>query len=177
MVAKCWLLPVFREITTTHTRMRLYHECVRHLVIWSTTNRWRSRIVFGDPRFAYRQLTFFMVNLSPSRQIPLRLLTRLSKSFTTRRSSVILPPEAIRSDFLVHHYIISSSSLVRVKNVHFSTSSTPALGPTQSTERGLFHRVLSGRGVKLTTHLQLVSRSRKHGSIHPFPYTPSWRSA
>jgi hypothetical protein len=26
----------------------------------------------------------------------------------------------------------------------------------------------SGRGVKMTTHLQLVPRSRKRGSIHPF---------
>jgi hypothetical protein len=31
--------------------------------------------------------------------------------------------------------------------------------------------------VKLTTHLQLVPRSRKCGSIHPLPYTSSWRSA
>jgi hypothetical protein len=28
----------------------------------------------------------------------------------------------------------------------------------------------SGRGVKLTTHLQLVSRSRKYGAIHPLPH-------
>jgi hypothetical protein len=34
-----------------------------------------------------------------------------------------------------------------------------------------------GRVVKLTTHLQLVQRSRKHGSIHPLPHTPSWRRA
>jgi hypothetical protein len=27
------------------------------------------------------------------------------------------------------------------------------------------------------THLQLVPRSRKCGSIHPLPHTPSWRSA
>jgi hypothetical protein len=33
------------------------------------------------------------------------------------------------------------------------------------------------RGVKLTTHLQLVPRSRKCGSIRPLPHTPSWRSA
>jgi hypothetical protein len=32
-------------------------------------------------------------------------------------------------------------------------------------------------GVKLTTHLQLVPRSRKRGCIHPLPYTPSWSSA
>jgi hypothetical protein len=32
-------------------------------------------------------------------------------------------------------------------------------------------------GVKLTTHLQLVLRLRKGGSIHPIPHTPSWRSA
>jgi hypothetical protein len=43
--------------------------------------------------------------------------------------------------------------------------------------RGLFPRRWSGRGVKLTTHLQLEPRSRKCGSIHPLPCTPSWRSA
>jgi hypothetical protein len=39
--------------------------------------------------------------------------------------------------------------------------------------RGLFLGGYSGRGVKLTTHLQLVPRSRKH----PLPHTPSWRNA
>jgi hypothetical protein len=39
------------------------------------------------------------------------------------------------------------------------------------------YRGSSGRGVKLTTHLQLVPRSRKCGSIHPLPHTPSWRNA
>jgi hypothetical protein len=33
------------------------------------------------------------------------------------------------------------------------------------------------RGAKLTTHLQLVPRLRKCGSIHPRPHTPSRRSA
>jgi hypothetical protein len=42
--------------------------------------------------------------------------------------------------------------------------------------RGLFPRSWSGRGVKLTTHLQLVPRSRKSRSIQPLPHTPSWRS-
>jgi hypothetical protein len=32
-------------------------------------------------------------------------------------------------------------------------------------------------GVNLATHLQLLPRSRKCGSIHPLPHTPSWRSA
>jgi hypothetical protein len=40
---------------------------------------------------------------------------------------------------------------------------------------GLFLQWKSG--VKLTTHLQMVLRSRKRGSIHPLPHTPSWRSA
>jgi hypothetical protein len=35
--------------------------------------------------------------------------------------------------------------------------------------RGLFPRGWSGRGVKLTTHLQLLPRSRKRWSIHPLP--------
>jgi hypothetical protein len=43
--------------------------------------------------------------------------------------------------------------------------------------RRLFLRGQSGRGVKLTTHLQLVQSSRKCGSIHPLPHTPSWCSA
>jgi hypothetical protein len=38
---------------------------------------------------------------------------------------------------------------------------------------GLFSRGSSGRNVKLTTHLQLVPRSRKCGSIHTLPHTPS----
>jgi hypothetical protein len=42
---------------------------------------------------------------------------------------------------------------------------------------GALSRGLSGRGVKLTTHLQLVPRSRKCGSIHPLPHTSSWRNA
>jgi hypothetical protein len=33
------------------------------------------------------------------------------------------------------------------------------------------------RGMKLTTHLQLVLRSRIHGSIHPLPHTSSCHSA
>jgi hypothetical protein len=43
--------------------------------------------------------------------------------------------------------------------------------------RGLFPRGQSGRDVKLTTHLQLVQRSRKCGSIQPLPHTPSWHNA
>jgi hypothetical protein len=43
--------------------------------------------------------------------------------------------------------------------------------------RGLFPRGYSGRGVKLTAHLQLVPRSRKCGSIHPLPHTSSQRGA
>jgi hypothetical protein len=35
--------------------------------------------------------------------------------------------------------------------------------------QGLFPRGESGRGVKLFIHFQLVSRSRKLGSIHPLP--------
>jgi hypothetical protein len=43
--------------------------------------------------------------------------------------------------------------------------------------RGLFPRGLSDRCMKLTTHLQLVPRSRIRGSIHPLPHTSSCRSA
>jgi hypothetical protein len=64
-----------------------------------------------------------------------------------------------------------SSSPGRVKNFHFIISSRPALGSTQPPIKwvpGALSRV------KLTTHLQLVPRSRKCGSIHPLPHTSSW---
>jgi hypothetical protein len=73
-----------------------------------------------------------------------------------------------------------SSSPGRVKNFHFSMAPRPALGSTQPPIKwvpGALSRGLRGRGVKLTTHLQLVPRSRKYGSIHPLPYTSSWRNA
>jgi hypothetical protein len=66
-----------------------------------------------------------------------------------------------------------SSSPGRVNNFHLSISSRPALGSTQPPIKwvpGSLSRGKSGRGVKLTTHLQLVPRSRKFGSIHPLPY-------
>jgi hypothetical protein len=40
--------------------------------------------------------------------------------------------------------------------------------------RGLFPRGYGDRSVKLTTHLQLVPRSRKYGSIHPLSHATSW---
>jgi hypothetical protein len=61
----------------------------------------------------------------------------------------------------------------------FSTS-RPALRPTNLLpigNGGLFPRGYSGKYRKLTTHIQLVPRSRKYGSIHPLPHTSSWRSA
>jgi len=39
----------------------------------------------------------------------------------------------------------------------------------------LFPWGYSGRGVKLITHLHLVSKSRMHGAIPLLPQTPSWR--
>jgi hypothetical protein len=39
------------------------------------------------------------------------------------------------------------------------------------------YRGLFPRGVKLTTHLQLVPKSIICGSIHPLPHTSSWCSA
>jgi hypothetical protein len=48
--------------------------------------------------------------------------------------------------------------------------------PLSNGYRGFFPWGWSGRSVKMTTHLQLVPRSRKCGSIRPLPYTPSWRS-
>jgi hypothetical protein len=55
----------------------------------------------------------------------------------------------------------------------------PVLGPTQPPIQWVPKTLSpeSGRDLMLTTHLKLVPRLRKCGSIHPLPHTPSWRSA
>jgi hypothetical protein len=71
-----------------------------------------------------------------------------------------------------------SSSPGSVKNFLFSTSSRPALEATQPPIQRL--QGAFSRGVKRQwreAHLQRVPRSRKSGSIHPLPHTPSWNSA
>jgi hypothetical protein len=68
----------------------------------------------------------------------------------------------------------------RFKNVLFPTWPRPALAPTQPPVwwlLGLFLLGWSGRGVMLTIHLHPVPRSRKRGSMHPFPHTPSLGNA
>jgi hypothetical protein len=69
---------------------------------------------------------------------------------------------------------VRSSSPCRVKKSPFSTSSRPALGPTQPPVQWVSGLKRLGREVD---HLQLVLRSRKRGSIHPLSHTSSWRSA
>jgi hypothetical protein len=66
-----------------------------------------------------------------------------------------------------------------VKNSHFSMSFRPALGSTQLPIEwvpGAISPVIKWPG-RETDHSQLVPRSRKRGSIHPLPYTPSRHSA
>jgi hypothetical protein len=75
-----------------------------------------------------------------------------------------------------------SSSPGRVKNILFSTSSRPALGPTQPpiqwVPEGSFPGgKAAGASSWPLTSSQCRPRSRKYGSIHPLPHTPSWRSA
>jgi hypothetical protein len=43
--------------------------------------------------------------------------------------------------------------------------------------RGLFQRGYGGRGLKLTTHLQLALRSSKRDSLHTLHHSHPWRSA
>jgi hypothetical protein len=62
----------------------------------------------------------------------------------------------------------------------FCITSRSALRPTQPPVRwapGIISQGLSGKGVKLTAHLQLMPRSRTLESIHPLSHTSSWHSA
>jgi hypothetical protein len=63
---------------------------------------------------------------------------------------------------------------VESKTFLLSMSTRLALGPTQPP---LIPWAQSGRGAKLTIHLQLVPRSRIRRSIQPLPHTSSWYSA
>jgi hypothetical protein len=61
-----------------------------------------------------------------------------------------------------------------------STSSRPVLWPTQSPIQWVPRALLpglGGRGVKVSTHLQLVPRSRMRGSTHQLHHTSSWCNA
>jgi hypothetical protein len=60
-------------------------------------------------------------------------------------------------------------------NFSLHPASRPALEPDGY--QGLVPWRQSGRGVKLTTHLHLVPRSRIHGAIPPLSNTSSWRGA
>jgi hypothetical protein len=57
----------------------------------------------------------------------------------------------------------------KIKNFLFLTSSRPAVGSTQPPIQWVAGVYLPGGGVK--------PRSRKCGSIHPLPRTPSWHGA
>jgi hypothetical protein len=73
-----------------------------------------------------------------------------------------------------------SSSPGRVKNFLFFTSSRPTLESTQPPIQWVPGDLSPGvkrPGRDLTTHLQLVPRLRKCGSILRLPHTPSWRNA
>jgi hypothetical protein len=73
-----------------------------------------------------------------------------------------------------------SSRSDRVKNFLFSMSSRPAVGFTQPPIQCV-PWVLSWKvkwsGREADDSPPTVPRSRKYGSIHPLPHTPSWLSA
>jgi hypothetical protein len=95
-----------------------------------------------------------------------------------------IPPEdsvlGIATDYELGDRGVQVRFPVGARIVFFSTSFIPALRFTQPPIQGVpgaLSREKSGRGVKLTTHHQLLPRSRKCGSIPALPHTPSWHSA
>jgi hypothetical protein len=85
------------------------------------------------------------------------------------RGSVV----GIATGYGLHGRSVRSSRHGRVKNFLFSTSSIPALGPTQPPIQWVQGAVSPGENQQgRETDHQLLLRSRKRGSIHPFPHTP-----
>jgi hypothetical protein len=73
-----------------------------------------------------------------------------------------------------------SSSPSRVKNFHFSTSSRPALGPTQPPIQWVPVALSTGvkRPRRETDHSPpTIAEVKKCGIIHPVRHTPWWHSA
>jgi hypothetical protein len=68
---------------------------------------------------------------------------------------------------------------VRGKNIHFSMSSRPVLGPTQPSVQWVPGVSFLGDKVAGAWSCLLASGAelKKTGCIHPLPRTPSWRSA
>jgi hypothetical protein len=59
----------------------------------------------------------------------------------------------------------------------FSTASRPVVGPTQPPIQWVPEGTFVGvKRPGRQADLQLVPRSRIHGSVHPLPHTYSWRS-
>jgi hypothetical protein len=96
-----------------------------------------------------------------------------SVSFSTPKNCLL---GILNSDWLRAGRQRGRSSIpVSVKNLPFSTSSRPAVGPTQHPIRWVLEA--KWPDLKLATHLKLVLVSRKRGFIHPLCHTPLWRSA
>jgi hypothetical protein len=63
------------------------------------------------------------------------------------------------------------------------TSSIPVLGSTHTSSQWLKGTISPrigdkvGRGLALTSHFPIMSKSRIHESIHALPHTSSWRGA
>jgi hypothetical protein len=107
-------------------------------------------------------------------RFPAQFMSPQSLQSTSRDSSV-----GIEAGYGLHDRGVGVRVLL-VNNFLFSTSSRPALGPSQPHIQwvpGALSRGERGRSVKLTSRLKLVPRSRKYGSIHALPHTLSWRIA
>jgi hypothetical protein len=113
---------------------------------------WRSAVAGYSPSF----MGFHLLVIIPTLHSTLRLLVGIVTGYglDDRRFGVPSPG--------------------RVKTFHFSTSSIQTLGSTQPPIQWVPGAL--SLGAKLTTRLHLVPRSRKCGSVHRLPHTPSWRS-
>jgi hypothetical protein len=105
----------------------------------------------------------------------------------TKNTSIIMVSKLVSLDSSVCRatsYGLDDRGLgvqISVGSRMFSSSRLPGRlwGPPSFLSNGYwwpFPQHLSGRSVKLTTHLPLVQRSRKYRSIHTLTRTSLWRS-
>jgi hypothetical protein len=132
-------------------------------------------------------------DLSPQRSLPVRFAgealpsTSVAAGTPSDSRYILFTSDRTFPTFCLSpapHYFMRSFILcyilvlyiLHIYNFQFSMSPRPALEDTvllYNAQRELLHKEWSGRRVKLTIHLQKVSRSRRLESIRPIPHTLS----
>jgi hypothetical protein len=153
------------KISFTHNAL----QCCCIIFMWADLSYWSRHVCGTIFHFATLTTTKFSVKIHITLFISYICISRSRNSLVGIATGYWLNDRGMRVRVPVGTRIFSFQ---RRLDRLWGSPSLLSIG-----YRGLFPPRSSGRSVKLTTHLQLVPRLSKCGSIHPLPHTSSWRSA